>query len=157
MIQYERYVTPAFDDNSLDCIEGKATVVSVEEFNRRYPNGKIPKQSRDFERLFICRRGCNIRTATYTEEFVWEEMYQGANDVEKLKDRIEKETKATRRRTAGGKDKTKDLDKFVVGDDENDESAPKTPSKRRKLNDLGTPSKRVGKTPTKFTTPTHKR
>jgi len=97
-----------------------------------------------------------MRTATFTDEFVWEDMYTGPDDIQKLIDRVEKETKATRKRKAGGK-ATK-ADDFVAGDDEDEETVPKTPSKRRKLNDGGTPSKRVaGKTPTKFMTPTHKR
>jgi origin recognition complex subunit 1 len=49
------------------------------------------------------------------------------------------------------------LDDFVIADDD-DEGIPKTPRKRRKLNDATTPiSKRKDLTPRKFLTPTHRR
>ena len=48
----------------------------------------------------MCRRGCNTRTATYTDEFAWEEMYQGEQDLLKVIDLVEKGTKANRLRRA---------------------------------------------------------
>ena len=54
--------------------------------------------------MFVCRRGCNTRTATYTEEFIWEDLYSGtAADIYQLVEKVTNETKATRkrRRTAG--------------------------------------------------------
>ena len=48
------------------------------------------------------------------------------------------------------------MDDFVIADD-GDEGIPKTPRKRRKLNDAMTPSKRKDLTPRKFLTPTHRR
>lgn len=49
------------------------------------------------------------------------------------------------------------MDDFVIADDD-DEGIPKTPRKRRKLNDATTPiSKRKDLTPRKFLTPTHRR
>jgi origin recognition complex subunit 1 len=72
--------------------------MSLEAFLSKYPSGKIPRQSADYGKTFVCRRGCGTRTATYTEEFIWEEMYSGVQDMFKLIDFVEKNTKATRGR-----------------------------------------------------------
>lgn len=73
--------------------------MSAETFRSRFPTGKIPKSSKDHGKVFICRRGCNTRTATYTEEFTWDDIYRGSQeDVYALIERIQKETKATRKR-----------------------------------------------------------
>jgi len=105
--------------------------------------------------MFICRRGCNARTATYTDEFVWEDVYGGVQDMDELKERVVTETKATRRKKP--ETKSKDLD-FIVADDVDDESGPRTPSKKRKFEQATTPrSEKKGQTPRKFTTPTHRR
>ena len=67
-------------------------------FYSKYPSGKIPRSSRDFGKLFVCQRGCNTRTATYTDEFVWEDIYHGTKaDIAKLITRIKNQTKATRK------------------------------------------------------------
>lgn len=107
--------------------------------------------------MFVCRRGCNARTATYTDEFIWEDVYEGVEDIEELKERVVTETKATRKKKP--EPKSKDLD-FVVADDMDDEFGLRTPSKKRKFEDATTPrSERKGQgvTPRKFTTPTHRR
>ncbi|OAA39668.1 Origin recognition complex, subunit 1 [Metarhizium rileyi] len=97
----ELYISPSWDINPLASINGKAKVMSLEAFLSKYPSGKIPRQSKDFGKTFVCRRGCNTRTATYTEEFIWEELYSSVDDMFKLIDFIEKNTKAVRgRRTA---------------------------------------------------------
>ncbi len=153
-MQNELYITKEVDDNPLETIEGKALVVSPERFLQMFPNGKVPKK--ELAKTFVCRMGCNSKTATYTEEFVWEDVYQGAEDIEPLQERIGNETKATRKRKAPG-GKQKDLSDFVTNDDV-DELAPRTPRKRRRLDAAGTPkSKAVNHSPRKFTTPTHKR
>lgn len=52
----------------------------------------------------------------------------------------------------------RDLDDFVIGDEEGEDAGPRTPRKRRRINDAATPSSaRKAGTPRKFLTPTHKR
>ncbi|KAB8339056.1 hypothetical protein FH972_021992 [Carpinus fangiana] len=151
----ELYVTAFTDENPLDTIEGLATVMSPEQFYAKYPTGKIPRSSQEYGKAFVCRRGANTRTATYTTEFIWEQIYQTFQGIEKLRLRVESETKATRKRAAENKVKSKDLQDFVVPDDD-DELDPTTPRKKRKYDAL-TPSKKGRDSPRKFTTPTHKR
>ncbi|KAG8412440.1 Origin recognition complex, subunit 1 [Metarhizium acridum] len=94
----ELYISPSWDINPLASINGKAKVMSLEAFLSKYPSGKIPRQSKEYGKTFVCRRGCNTRTATYTEEFNWEEMYSSVGDMFKLIDFVEKNTKAARGR-----------------------------------------------------------
>ena len=70
----------------------------------KYPSGKIPRSSAEYGKSFICRRGCNTRTATYTEEFVWEEIYQGAGSIDQLRERIASDTKRVK---SGKRDRAK--------------------------------------------------
>jgi origin recognition complex subunit 1 len=72
--------------------------MSIEAFLSEYPTGKIPRQSADFGKTFVCRRGCNTRTASYTEQFIWEELYQDGNNVFGMIEFIKENTKATRQR-----------------------------------------------------------
>lgn len=72
--------------------------MSLDAFLSKYPSGKIPRQSPDWGKTFVCRRACNTRVATYTDEFVWEEMYKGAEDIFNLIDFVKTKTKATRRK-----------------------------------------------------------
>ncbi|KAK2011250.1 ATPase [Colletotrichum eremochloae] len=74
----ELYISPSWDVNPLAAINGKAIVLSYQEFFSKYPSGKVPRTSSDHEKTFICRRGCNTRTATYTDEFVWEDVYNAS-------------------------------------------------------------------------------
>lgn len=92
----ELYITTSWDVNPLSSINGKAIITSMQGFLHKYPSGKIPRSSKDYGKMFICRRGANTRTATYTEEFVWEDIYRGPQDIPQLVDRIVSETKATR-------------------------------------------------------------
>jgi origin recognition complex subunit 1 len=104
----------------------------------------------------VCRRGCNTRTTTYTPEFVWEHVYQGAKDLSSLNELVESQTKATRKRGRPRKDAV-DRDDFVEPDSD-DDGAPRTPRKRRKLHEATTPtSTRKSPAARKFLTPTHKR
>ncbi|KAF2869729.1 P-loop containing nucleoside triphosphate hydrolase protein [Massariosphaeria phaeospora] len=152
----ELYISAAFDTNALTTINGTAKVMSLEEFDRLYPSGQGKKSSKDYGKAFVCRRGCNTRTTTYTPEFRWEDVYTGAEDIPALVELIESQTKATRKRGPKRKD-IEDLDEFVVPDSGN-EGVPKTPRKRRKLNDATTPtSARKDPAARKFMTPTHKR
>lgn len=69
---------------------------------------------------------------------------------------VESQTKATRKRGRPRKD-AEDLDDFVVSGSDED-GIPKTPRKRRRLNDAVTPSSsRKSPASRKFLTPTHKR
>ncbi|QPG99205.1 hypothetical protein C2857_001193 [Epichloe festucae Fl1] len=94
----ELYISPSWDINPLASINGKAKVSSLESFLSSHPSGKIARNSKDFGKTFICRRGCNTRTATYTDEFVWEELYTGVDDLFRLIEFVEKGTKAVRGR-----------------------------------------------------------
>ena len=100
----EVYITPSWDVNPLASINGKAVIVSQRAFLDRYPSGRVPRSSRDYGKLFVCRRGCNTRTATYTEEFVWEDVYRGGDDLAGLIHRIQGQTKATRKRRRKGEE-----------------------------------------------------
>lgn len=149
-LENELYLTTNFDENSLTTINGKANVLSKDEFDRLYPSGKVSRSSKAYGKTFVCRRGVNTRTTTYTDEFQWEDVYKGRGDMDGLIELVESQTVKTRRRKATSK--TRDLDDFVMGDDEFDE--PETPKKRRKLNSATpTPSKAKQLTPRKFTTP----
>ncbi|KAK5167998.1 Origin recognition complex, subunit 1 [Saxophila tyrrhenica] len=145
----ELYLTANFDENPLVTINGKATVLSEEEFTRRFPGGKVPRQSREFGKVFVCKRGVNVRTTTYTEEWRWEDVFRGRESMDGLVEMVEKQTVKTRKRKAG-KEKGYGEDEFVAGDGEED---PKTPRKKRKLA-ADTPTSKKQLTPRKFATPT---
>ncbi|KAF2842459.1 P-loop containing nucleoside triphosphate hydrolase protein [Patellaria atrata CBS 101060] len=154
-LENELYISPSWDDNPLTTINGKATVLSPAAFAARYPNGKIPRNSRDHGKVFICKRGCNTRTATYTDEFVWENIYKGEQDIPSLIELVQGQTKATRKRSKADK---AELDDFLEAENEDQEGIPSTPKKRRKASEAVTPKSRKGvTTPHKFLTPTHKR
>lgn len=149
-LENELYLTTNFDENALTTINGKANVLSKEEFDRLYPSGKVPRSSKAHGKTFVCRRGVNTRTTTYTDEFKWEDVYKGRGDMDGLIELVESQTVKTRRRKAATK--ARDLDDFVMEDDDFHE--PETPKKRRKLNSTTpTPSKAKQLTPRKFTTP----
>jgi origin recognition complex subunit 1 len=132
--------------------------MSQAAFLAKYPSGKVPKRSKEDGKVFICRRGCNTRTCTYTEEFVWEEVYHGRGDIETLHDRIRQGTKATRRRKTA-KDEPTDRDyKLEADEDREGDYAPGTPRtpKRARTKDAVTPSSRR-KPGSKPTTPSSHR
>ena len=128
----ELYITTGTDDNSLSTINGKAVVMSPHDFDARYPNAKVPRTSRDYGKVFVCRRGCNTRTTSYTDEFVWEDVYRGAPDIDSLIDFVDGQTVRTRRRRATSKAATAELDDFVA-EDEAGNGIVTTPRKRRKM------------------------
>ncbi|KAF2461009.1 P-loop containing nucleoside triphosphate hydrolase protein [Lineolata rhizophorae] len=154
----ERYITTDADANTLETINGKAIILSPQAFREKYPSGKIPRSSKGFGSVFVCRRGCNARTATFTEEFVWEDVYGGTRDIEALKELIATQTQATRKRKpTKRKASAGDLEDFVIPDDDDGNfGAPKTPRKKRKTTGALTPTPKQT-TPRKFLTPTHKR
>ncbi|KAI9851653.1 MAG: Origin recognition complex, subunit 1 [Thelocarpon superellum] len=155
-LQNELYLTPSWDVNPLTSINGRASIVSAATYLSKYPNGRVPRGSKDYGKIFICRRGCNTRTATYTEEFNWEEIYHGTDeDIYNLIERVKTETKATRQRRSDSRAATKPENDYVA-----DETVdvPETPRKRRKIESTSTPrSERSVRTPQKPTTPSQKR
>jgi origin recognition complex subunit 1 len=130
--------------------------MSHETFQELYPTGQVKKSSKDYGKVFVCRRGCNTRTTTYTPEFRWEDVYKGVDDMASLIELVESQTKATRRGPGRPRKVQPDLDEFVVPDTE-DDGVPKTPRKRRKLNDATTPTSKKSPATRKFLTPSHKR
>jgi origin recognition complex subunit 1 len=157
MCQNELYISAAFDDNPLASINGTAKILSPDDFQRLYPTGQIKKTSKDYGKVFVCRRGCNTRTTTYTSEFKWDNVYKGADDIDSLVELVDSQTKATRRGVGRPKKQQHGVDDFIIPDSD-DEGVPKTPRKRRKLNEATTPtSTRKSPAARKFLTPTHKR
>lgn len=120
----------------------------------------MKKSSKDYGKIFVCRRGCNTRTTTYTSEFIWEHVYNTADDIQSLVHLVQSQTKATRRgpgRPKKQQQQHKDLDEFVIPDS-TEQDEPETPRKRRKLKDATTPtSSRKSPAVRKFLTPSHKR
>ncbi|KAL9044533.1 MAG: hypothetical protein Q9214_002334 [Letrouitia sp. 1 TL-2023] len=148
----EVYITPSWDVNPLTSINGKANIISPAVFHSRFPSGKVSRNSKYYGKTFICRRGCNTRTATYTDEFVWEDIYSGAEALFDLIDHVKSQTKATRKRKQAPDDSGIDYDPA------REIEPPKTPSKRRKLSQASTPTpRRIKRTPQKLLTPTHRR
>lgn len=150
-LQNELYISPSWDVNPLESINGRAIVMSVEAFQKAYPQGKVPRNSVDHGKVFVCRRGCNTRTATYTEEFVWEDIYSGAADIQRLIELVKSGTKATRRKNLSRRDSADALYDFTGdgGDEEwGQKGTPRkitTPKKPRTYQ--GTPKKPKPVTP----------
>jgi len=102
--------------------------------------------------VFVCRRGCNLKSTTYSEEFSWKDIaHDTEDDVIRLIEKLKSETKATKKPR---------LDKRKRGDDEfdlKDEAGdePGTPRKKHKTFTVSTPRK--PRTPSKLLTPSHKR
>jgi origin recognition complex subunit 1 len=149
------YITPACDDNPLEAINGTAIVMSEKAFNAKYPNGKIPRKAKGYGKTFICRRGCNSRTATYTEEFKWEEVYDGTEEsLNKLMKRLENDTTATRRKRS---EKRKIADDDFTGVEVADsDMEQETPRKKQKFSSVTSTPRKI-RTPSKLLTPSHKR
>jgi origin recognition complex subunit 1 len=147
----ESYITTDFNMNPLTAINGKATVLSRDAFFSRYPGGAPPKSKSAanlYAKTILCRRGVKQRTLRFTEEIVWDEIYNGAEDLLGLIDWVRDQTKGKKPPREGDHDYE---EKREVGDDE----TPITPRKRRKMTAVSTPksSAKVSK----YTTPTHKR
>ncbi|KAK3497812.1 P-loop containing nucleoside triphosphate hydrolase protein [Neurospora hispaniola] len=142
-VENELYITPSFDFNALTTINGKAIVMSQEAFMKQYPTGKVPRKSKEFGKVFICRRGCNTRTCTYTDEFKWEDIYKGKEDLESLLDFVLKRTKATRRKR---QPKAESPEREYASDDDADAEpaakVPRTPRKLKVRSNAATPTSR---------------
>lgn len=143
----ELYITPSWDHNPLESINGKAKVMSLQGFQDKFPTGKVPKSSRDHGKVFVCRRGCNTRTATYTDEFTWEDIYRGPDDISNLVELVKNGTKATRKGRGAPRAESPDaLYDLNANDGEEGERPKKTPKKMGSI--PGTPRKaRVGSKP----------
>ncbi|KAL2372221.1 origin recognition complex subunit 1 [Blastomyces gilchristii SLH14081] len=147
----EQYITMDFNVNPLTSMNGKATVLSKAAFEKRYPNGVPPKgkaELAEYNKCIICRRGVNQLQGKYTEEFIWEEVFDGTEQgMFELIDFIKAGLKRSRKRQ-------------VIDDEYADVKepgiAPTTPRKRHKTSSVaGTPqSRRRQKV---LTTPTHRR
>ena len=125
--------------------------MSAERFSQQYPAGKVHWSSPGYNKTFICRRGCNTRTATYTPEFIWEDIYRGREqDVAELVQFVKRGTQSTRRGTKRADSPAESA--YVVGhrenndeDDFSDNTAPTvavTPRKKQKTARITTPSSR---------------
>jgi origin recognition complex subunit 1 len=151
-LKNELYITPSWDINPLTSINGKASIMSAEAYLAKYPNGRILRSSRDYGKTFICRRGCDTRSTTYTAEFVWEDVFHGAEDIYSLIERVKSETKPTRKRRYD-RSVIDDGDEFTMESGQNHPF--ETPTKKQKNSVTNTPRKLQSQS--KLVTPTHKR
>ncbi|KIW11937.1 hypothetical protein PV08_09210 [Exophiala spinifera] len=150
----ESYITTDFNMNPLTAINGKATVLSKDAFFQKYPGGQPPKSksaANKYSKTILCRRGVKQRTLQFTEDFVWDEIYKGPENLLDLIDWIKEQTKGNKRRAAA---KQEDLDYNQKAAPPEEE--PKTPSKRRKTTSTAATPRSAVKA-SKYTTPTHKR
>lgn len=102
----EQYLTADFNVNPLTSISGKARVMSKGVFFARYPNGVPPKDKAElaeYNKCIVCRRGVNQVQGRYTDEFVWEEVYQEDN-VFHLINMVKDGLKAARKRKGADAD-----------------------------------------------------
>ncbi|TGZ84781.1 P-loop containing nucleoside triphosphate hydrolase protein, partial [Ascodesmis nigricans] len=151
-LENELYLNPNWDDVPLPSINGRATVCSLKEFEKRWPNGVTKKEK---GKVFVCRRGCNPRTAVYTDEFVWEDKWKGRDtDTQELQEWVEQETTAKRKKETTKKRGTGAMN---TPSDEEDTygKPPQTPSRKRQRSATVTPSRR--KLTSAFSTPQHQR
>ncbi|KAI1202435.1 ATPase [Nemania serpens] len=160
----ELYITSSSDINSLSSINGKARIMSHSAFSREFPTGKIPRSSPAYNKTFVCRRGCNARTTTYTHEFDWEDIFSGSSDdIAKLIRLVESGTKSTRKQPKSRQladdaaldysprkrrlndvpeDEETDMDDGFLSSENDAQSKMRTPRKRQKTSKVTTPSSR---------------
>lgn len=166
----EQYLTADFNLNPLTSINGRATVMSKQAFFEKYPNGAPPKNKaelNEYNKCIVCRRGVNQVQGRYTEEFVWEEVYD-ENNILKLISLVKDGLKAARKRktadsevsnarvgiTANCKLHANIIVSSQYTESKEEKAAPTTPRKRQRLAPGGTPQSQRKKA---LTTPTHKR
>ncbi|KAL6239849.1 hypothetical protein BDW75DRAFT_197541 [Aspergillus navahoensis] len=145
----EQYLTTDFNVNPLTSINGKAQVMSKDAFFARYPNGAAPKSKAElaeYNKCIVCRRGVSQLQGRYTEEFVWEDVYQ-QDQIHDLVDLIRDSLKAAKKRKQADADYVDTKDKDAMDD------VPTTPKKKQKVANA-TPQSRRQKA---MTTPSHKR
>ncbi|KAF2964507.1 hypothetical protein GQX73_g9070 [Xylaria multiplex] len=160
----ELYITSSSDINPLASINGKARVMSSAAFSREFPTGKIPRSSPAYNKTFVCRRGCNTRTTTYTSEFIWEDIFSGSSeDIAKLIQLVQSGTKSTRRQPKSHRttddttteytprkrrlydvpeDEETDNDDGFLSSEHETQSKLRTPRKKQKTSRVTTPSSR---------------
>ncbi|KAI1421052.1 ATPase [Xylaria sp. FL1777] len=159
----ELYITSSSDINPLASINGKARVMSSSAFLREFPTGKIPRSSPAYNKTFVCRRGCNARTTSYTSEFIWEDIFSGSSDdITKLVQLVQSGTKSTRKQPKSDaaddaatdytprkrrlydvpEDEETDHDDGYLSSENDTQSKPRTPRKRQKTSRVATPSSR---------------
>ncbi|KAJ6259485.1 hypothetical protein Dda_5122 [Drechslerella dactyloides] len=163
-IPYELYITPSFDWNPLESINGKAEVLSEKAFNAEFPNS-IPAKSAKKGKVFLCRRACDVRPARYSEEFDWDDLYHGPNtDLEKLKEWVKEKTAARSSKKAKDADFEMHVDASSDEDSNIDEGAsdedravPKTPRKNKKRRRSVTTPRAKATPSKKFLTPSHRK
>lgn len=152
----ESYITADFNMNPLTSINGRATVLSKDAFLRKYPKGQQPKSKSAanlYSKTILCRRGVRQRTLQFTDEFVWEEQYSGAEDLLGLIDWIKEQTKG--RTQAQVKSEDKD-GQYLPKTEADGDAPPTTPRKKRKMTSATTTPKSTAKS-AHFITPTNKR
>ncbi|EXJ94493.1 origin recognition complex subunit 1 [Capronia coronata CBS 617.96] len=153
----ESYITADFNVNPLTAINGKATVLSKDVFFQKYPGGLPPKSksaANRYSKTIMCRRGVKQRTLQFTEDFVWEEIYRGPEDLLDLIDWIKEQTKGKKKQLAS---KQEDRE-YEQKNEMCNEEQPRTPHKRRKTTATTTASTpKSSVKASKYTTPTHKR
>ncbi|KAF3917137.1 hypothetical protein ABW20_dc0108262 [Dactylellina cionopaga] len=166
-LPYELYITPTFDWNPIESINGKAEVLSEKAFTELFPNG-VPAKSPKKGKIFRCRRACDVRPARYSEEFDWDDLYHGeTTDLDKFKDWVKEHTSARSSKKSKDADFEMHVDSFSEGDgdlDEEEESgadelkAPRTPRKNKKRRKSVT-TPRAKATPSKrlLVTPSHRK
>ena len=152
----ESYITADFNMNPLTSINGRATVLSKDAFLKKYPKGQQPKSKSAadlYAKTLVCRRGVKQRTLQFTDEFVWDDLYSGAEDLLSLIDWIKEQTKNKRQAQM----KSEDTDgQYKPRQDADDEGFPTTPKKKRKTTAATTTPKSSAKS-TRFITPSNKR
>ncbi|KAJ5436583.1 ATPase AAA-type core [Penicillium cf. griseofulvum] len=142
----EQYITLDFNSNPLTSISGKGAVMSQSTFSAKYPNGppKNKTELAEYNKCIVCRRGVNQVQGRYTDEFVWEQVYN-ADNIQHLIDWVKDGLKASRKRKAAD-------DEYV---DTKEPMPPTTPRKRQRLAATNaTPQSQRKKA---LMTPTHKR
>ncbi|KAI1911720.1 Origin recognition complex, subunit 1 [Ophidiomyces ophidiicola] len=143
----EQYLTMDFNINPLTAINGRARILSADAFFAKYPEGKPPKGRAalaEYNKCILCRRGVNQLQGNYTEQFIWEDIYDETE--EGMFDLIETIRSGLRRSKKRKADQSNAMDHT---------SAPATPRKKHKTASVaGTPQSQRRKI---LTTPTHKR
>lgn len=172
------------DESPLDSIIKKAIILSAKQYSERpIPKAKRGRKAKGHIETFVCRRACELKNTTYTEDFDWDEIKpETENDVDQLVERIndEIETIRAQKRNSGTSklvkrplkrkqeesDDDDDVDEYadeVLEDIDEDgpldgnesDEINRTPRKKKKHTKTMTPRK--PRTPSKLLTPSHKR
>ncbi|EKV17437.1 ATPase, AAA-type, core [Penicillium digitatum] len=142
----EQYITLDFNSNPLTSISGKGAVMSQSAFSAKYPNGppKNKTELTEYNKCIVCRRGVNQVQGRYTDEFIWEQVYNKDN-IHHLINCVRDGLKSSRKRKAAD-------DEYV---DTKETTAPTTPRKRQRL--AATNATPQSQRKRALMTPTHKR